>query len=48
MNIDMAVEIVNEMIIKEHKVGNPNAKKIYSKEELLIFCKKLLLEVRDA
>lgn len=45
-NLNMALEILNEMLIKEHLSNNFSEKKTYTKEELIMFCKKLLLEVK--
>lgn len=46
MNVDIALEILNNMIIKEHHL-NKILKKTYTKEELMMFCKKLLLEIKN-
>lgn len=45
MNIDIALEILNKMLIKEHK-KNKKTTITLTKEELIIFCKKLLMEVK--
>lgn len=47
MNLELAIEIINEMILKEHKNGDHIRKAKYTKEELLIFCKKLLLTIKS-
>lgn len=39
---DTAIEILNEMLLKEHKEGNSNKQYVMNKEELIRFCIKLL------
>lgn len=39
---DTAIEILNEMLLKEHKKGDFNKQYVMSKEELIRFCIKLL------
>lgn len=39
---DTAIEILNEMLLKEHKEGISNKKYVMDKEELIRFCIKML------
>lgn len=46
MKIDDAIEILNKMVLKEHNTGNLNKNILMSKEDLMLFCIKLLKEVK--
>ena len=39
---DTAIEILNEMLLKEHKEGKFDKQYVMNKEELIRFCIKLL------
>lgn len=42
---DIAIEILNKMLIKEHFEGSFDKKVNFTKEELIMFCIKLLKEI---
>ena len=44
---EMAIEILNKMLIKEHFEGKPNEKCLFTKEELIKFSIKLLNEIKS-